>query len=423
MSANAVEIESLSKRYRIGARESAGRDLRDTLGDAMRAPWRRLQSRQGSIGAEETLWALRDIDAAIQPGEVVGIIGQNGAGKSTLLKILSRITRPTTGRVRLRGRVGSLLEVGTGFHPELTGRENVYLNGSILGMHHRETRSQFDAILQFAGLERFIDTPVKRYSTGMYVRLAFAVAAHLNPEIMLVDEVLAVGDAAFQQKCLGRMRDVALGGRTVIFVSHDMHSIAALCTRGIVLQNGQIDYQGDPRTAIDRYLSSLTVDSPNACDIDRRPGSGEYRYTRAAPRQPYYGGADLKEIEFRIERRHGRLGKMFLQAEITDSLGAMIAVCDSRLVAPWLPDAEVLEGTFRFTSPWLKPGLYRINLYVKTLASTADRFDNACTLNISPVLPYPNIANDGIDYTFVLADFGWSPRIASPLSDRHDENA
>src|ERR1051326_8079556 len=215
-----IKVEGLGKQYRVGARQQFP-TLRDSLASAVRNPLNLLRGASNS----ETFWALRDLEFDVAPGEVIGIIGRNGAGKSTLLKILSRITEPTTGRVELYGRVASLLEVGTGFHPELTGRENVFLNGSILGMHHAEIERKFDEIVAFAEIDRFLDTPVKRYSSGMYVRLAFAVAAHLEPQILIVDEVLAVGDAEFQKKCLGKMHDVAeQKGRTVLFVSHNMQA-------------------------------------------------------------------------------------------------------------------------------------------------------------------------------------------------------
>jgi lipopolysaccharide transport system ATP-binding protein len=243
----------LGKRYRIGERERY-RALRDTLVEAIKAP---LRGRRATASAS-TIWALRDVSLTVEPGEVLGVIGHNGAGKSTLLKILSRITEPTEGRAVVRGRVGSLLEVGTGFHPELTGRENIYLNGAILGMKRSEIARRFDEMVAFAEVERFIDTPVKRYSSGMYLRLAFAVAAHLEPEILLVDEVLAVGDAAFQKKCLGRMSDVAREGRTVLFVSHNLPSIEKLCQRVVVIDGGRMVMQGDPVECIAAYLGTRT---------------------------------------------------------------------------------------------------------------------------------------------------------------------
>ncbi len=252
-----IRIENLSKSYRIqhGAAHGAYRTLRESLSAAATWPLRKLQGKVN--GSVEEFWALKDVNLEVQQGEVLGIIGRNGAGKSTLLKILSRITAPTAGRVELRGRIGSLLEVGTGFHPELTGRENVYLNGSILGMSRREIQTKFDEIVEFSGVEKFLDTPVKRYSSGMYVRLAFAVAAHLEPEILAIDEVLAVGDAEFQRKCLGKMQDVAGHGRTVIFVSHNLSMIRQLCSRCIVLRQGAVGSDTDPASALIAYTHEL----------------------------------------------------------------------------------------------------------------------------------------------------------------------
>jgi lipopolysaccharide transport system ATP-binding protein len=249
-----LRVEHLRKRYRIGEREPY-KALRDVLGDAVHAPLRRLrgQSKQKAAPTDR-IWALDDVSFDVRRGEVVGLIGANGAGKSTLLKILSRITDPTEGRAFVAGRVGSLLEVGTGFHPELTGRENVFLNGTILGMRKAEIERQFDEIVEFSGIARFLDTPVKRYSSGMQVRLAFAVAAHLQPEILLVDEVLAVGDAEFQEKCLGKMKDVTAEGRTVVFVSHNLAAVRSLCSRTLLLEGGRLAFDGATDGAVERYL-------------------------------------------------------------------------------------------------------------------------------------------------------------------------
>jgi lipopolysaccharide transport system ATP-binding protein len=292
MSEPAVHANGVSKRYYLGslqARQGAIKGyntLRDALSEGAAEVLRAFASRLGRAGepvaGETSIWALRDISFEIQPGEVVGIIGGNGAGKSTLLKILSRVTRPTTGWVELRGRVGSLLEVGTGFHAELTGRENIYLSGAILGMKRAEIRQKFERIVEFAEVERFIDTPVKRYSSGMYLRLAFAVAAHLEPEILLVDEVLAVGDASFQKKCLGKMGDVAQAGRTVVFVSHNMDAIRRLCAHTLLLDHGQVVARGDSESVIARYLTrSNGMPKPNAwIDLSsaQRVGTGEVRF-------------------------------------------------------------------------------------------------------------------------------------------------
>jgi homopolymeric O-antigen transport system ATP-binding protein len=255
MSTSIISVENLSKRYVIGHQRSRKDGLRHALESLLTAPveWLRTLNRART---KEEFWALKDVSFDVQQGEVVGIIGRNGAGKSTLLKVLSRITEPTRGRIRLRGRVSSLLEVGTGFHQELTGRENIFLNGAILGMTRTEIKRKFDEIVAFAETDKFIDTPVKRYSSGMYVRLAFAVAAHLEPEILIVDEVLAVGDVEFQRKCLGKMKDAAKGGRTVIFVSHNLTSLRQLCSRAVLLREGKMVCEGVLSDVIERYLST-----------------------------------------------------------------------------------------------------------------------------------------------------------------------
>jgi lipopolysaccharide transport system ATP-binding protein len=246
--------EGISKRYRIGEYKAGYETLRDTLSHATRRALR-LEHVDHSL---EELWALKDVSFEIEEGEVVGFIGKNGSGKSTLLKILTRITPPTEGSAWIRGRVGSILEVGTGFHPELTGRENTYLNGAILGMKRREIQAKFAEIIEFSGIEKFIDTPVKRYSSGMYVRLAFAVAAHLDPEVLIIDEVLAVGDYEFQQRCMGRIEDISSSGRTVIFVSHDMASVSRLCNRAYWLHGGRLMAEGDAESVVSRYLQEAS---------------------------------------------------------------------------------------------------------------------------------------------------------------------
>jgi lipopolysaccharide transport system ATP-binding protein len=258
MSNVAIKVEDLSKQYRIGEKHRWGRTLRETAADAL-APFRRRSAQRQAQTAKaaptaEAIWALDGVSLQVERGEILGVIGRNGAGKSTLLKILSRITEPTRGFAEIHGRVGSLLEVGTGFHPQLTGRENVYLNGAILGMPRAEIEAKFDEIVAFADVEKFLDTPVRHYSSGMHVRLAFAVAAHVEPEILLIDEVLAVGDFAFQKKCLGKMQDVAGHGRTILFVSHSMGSVKALCTRCLLIENGKIVADGPPGEVVARYI-------------------------------------------------------------------------------------------------------------------------------------------------------------------------
>ena len=306
----AILTEDLSKRYRIGELQGAYGTLRDSAAAAMRRMLRR-EHRQHY----EEIWALRDVSLEVPAGQVLGIIGRNGAGKSTLLKILTRITTPTSGRAEIRGRVGSLLEVGTGFHPELTGRENVFLNGSVLGMKRREIELKFPEIVEFSGVEQFIDTPVKRYSSGMSVRLAFAVAAHLEPEILLVDEVLAVGDAEFQKRCLGRMEDLSQSGRTVLFVSHQMQAVTQLCDRAILLEKGSVALDGPSNEIVAEYLQTVSGSSSERIwpDLESAPGDDlvRLRSVRVVGEDgEIVHGADVRrpagiEIAFTILRADG----------------------------------------------------------------------------------------------------------------------
>jgi lipopolysaccharide transport system ATP-binding protein len=297
-----VRIENVSKQFRIGAREPGYDTLRESIIHALNAPFRRLR-RQNGKPKNETIWALKDVSFNVAEGEVVGVIGRNGAGKSTLLKVLSRITEPTVGRIRLYGRVASLLEVGTGFHPELTGRENIYLNGAILGMTKAEIDRKFDEIVDFAELEKFLDTPVKRYSSGMYMRLAFAVASHLEPEILLVDEVLAVGDAAFQKKCLGKMGEVAKQGRTVLFISHNMTAIRSLCGRAIWLDGGQVVGSGETGQVVLEYLQKGAISNLEQVWPDPLTAPGnekvKIRHARLGPLAP--GEFDDISVESAIQ--------------------------------------------------------------------------------------------------------------------------
>src|SRR4051812_1383438 len=336
MSTTAIETHGLGKRYTLGLSRRGYGTLREALVEAARRPLRR--SRNGQKG--DQLWALKDLSMTIGNGEVVGLIGHNGAGKSTLLKILSRITEPSAGYADVTGRVGSLLEVGTGFHPELTGRENIFLNGSILGMRRGEIRTRFDEIVEFAEIERFLDTPVKRYSSGMSVRLAFAVAAHLEPEILLVDEVLAVGDAAFQRKSLGKMGEVAREGRTVIFVSHNLAIIQALCTRGILLERGEAITDAAIGEAIDMYLR--TLERAAADDLLSRTDRDNRAYDETLVRrlEIHDGGGGQPNIV--VAGRPAtvtidvteRLPMMECQLTIANSLGQPVCTLDSELSAP-----------------------------------------------------------------------------------------
>jgi len=295
MSLKAITVENLCKQYRLGA-YTGYKTFRETIVKAAKVPWRKLSRRiktpESGQSKYEKIWALKDVSFEVSRGEVVGIIGRNGAGKSTLLKILSKITEPTAGRVQLRGRVGSLLEIGTGFHPELTGHENIYLYGAILGMDRWEVTRKFDEIVAFAELEKFVDTPVKRYSSGMYMRLAFAVAAHLEPEILLIDEVLAVGDAAFQKKCLGKMGDVATEGRTVLFVSHNMGAVESLCKKGILLELGEKDSEGEIHEVVSKYLSKHYEINENPLKKCKRLGNGKVQVVAFSLESPQ--GQELK---------------------------------------------------------------------------------------------------------------------------------
>jgi homopolymeric O-antigen transport system ATP-binding protein len=304
----AIEAHGLSKKYRLGEMQAAYGTLRESLSHAAR----RVTGQEHHSTAKQEIWALKDVSFEVPEGQVLGVIGRNGAGKSTLLKVLTRITTPTSGRVEIRGRIGSLLEVGTGFHPELTGRENIYLNGSILGMKRREIDQRYDAIVEFSGVERFIDTPVKRYSSGMYVRLAFSVAAHLEPEIMLVDEVLSVGDAEFQRRCLGRMEELGSAGRTVLFVSHALSAVAQLCDRAIQIDSGMVVQDGSPAEVIAHYLHQThSAGTEQVWDSeDAAPGNDLVRImaVRALPHEGMPPGImDVRrpvgiEITFRVLR-------------------------------------------------------------------------------------------------------------------------
>jgi ABC-2 type transport system ATP-binding protein/lipopolysaccharide transport system ATP-binding protein len=330
---NAIEIEHLTKRYRLG--EIASGNLRE----AISARVRRLRGRTREELDDEMreIWSLRDVSFDIEEGEAVGVIGRNGAGKSTLLKVLSRITEPTSGVTRTRGRVGSLLEVGTGFHPELTGRENVYLNGVILGMTRHDVAARFDEIVEFSGVGRFLDTPIKRYSSGMQLRLAFAVAAHLEPAIMVVDEVLAVGDAEFQRKCIGKMQDVEQAGRTVVFVSHDMDAIAKLCSRVVWLERGQVRLDGAPGPTIDAYLADATPGAETLPDEGLRAGPLRLFDIRAVDERGQRIERQHREFPFTVEVEYElidpvpafdmavsistRRGQRILDEQMSDAIG------------------------------------------------------------------------------------------------------
>jgi lipopolysaccharide transport system ATP-binding protein len=410
-----IRVESLGKKYLI-RHQSGGpryRALRDVLAEGVKTGFGLFLPK--APASREEFWALKDVSFEVHEGEVVGIIGRNGAGKSTLLKILSRITEPTAGRVTLNGRVASLLEVGTGFHPELTGRENIYLNGSILGMGRAEIGRKFDEIVAFAEVEKFLDTPVKRYSSGMGVRLGFAVAAHLEPEILVVDEVLAVGDAEFQKKCLGKMSEVAKGGRTVLFVSHNMHAVRSLCQRGVVLRRGGVEFDGPAAGAIDCYLAGLEQPPDAGARSDRRPGSGEWRFTGADTSRPTYQVGEPIECKFNARPTKASAGTAFLSGLLTDQNGSPISQFDSRLVGVWVGGDQPVSGTLRVGGVWLKPGRYALELYLCSPTGILDQFERAAQFEVLPVLPYANTAGpDSITSSVVLTDFSWVVSTSAP---------
>jgi len=349
MAEPAIIVENLSKQYRIGANRGR-QNFREALVDAIAAPFRRLRSfGQSSHRDSDSIWALRDVSFEVQPGEVVGIIGRNGAGKSTLLKILSRITAPTEGRAIINGRVASLLEVGTGFHPELTGRENIYLSGAILGMSRQEINAKFDEIVEFSGVGKFIDTPVKRYSSGMHVRLGFAVAAHLEPDILVIDEVLAVGDSEFQRRCLGKMEQVSHSeGRTVLFVSHNMPAVRSLCGSCFLIDGGRLALQADSETCVERYLSLGLGAVPEATARFSRPKGTTQWMTSATllcDGQPStalpMGGTLSLRVTFEAEHpiRHPRLGFI-----ISNAQGDRIINVNNRYQHSRDPEAPISSG-------------------------------------------------------------------------------
>jgi lipopolysaccharide transport system ATP-binding protein len=355
---SAIVAKGLGKQYRLGsAPGAAGRFRYRTLRESLAGLFRRSGGTQAG-----TFWALQDLDFRIEPGEAVAVTGRNGSGKSTLLKLLSRVTGPTAGRIELRGRVGSLLEVGTGFHPELTGRENIYLNAAILGMSRAEVKRQFDAIVSFAEVERFLDTPVKRYSSGMYVRLAFAVAAHLEPEILVVDEVLAVGDAEFQRKCLGKMNEVAHGhGRTVLFVSHNMSSVAALCRRGILLERGRLVADGPVHDVIAKYLARL----------DQHQFAAEAGGDRAAILSARLDPQALARgmMRLHVEWRSPQPVRANIGVVVSSAMGTPLFGTNAETHPPAEPIVPATHGTATLEIPDLPlhSGLYKASLWLTAL--------------------------------------------------------
>lgn len=362
----AIRCEGLSKRYRIGAR-SQYRTLRDTITEVAAAPFRKLRSRGSAADDERELWALRDLSLDVHHGEVLGIIGRNGSGKSTLLKILSRITRPTAGRAEIRGRVGSLLEVGAGFHPELTGRENIFLNGAILGMTRREIERKFDEIVDFSECSRMLDTPMKHYSSGMYVRVGFAVAAHLETEILMVDEVLAVGDAIFQKKCMGKIGDAAGQGRTVVFVSHNLLAVDSLCTRAICLHEGKVVLEGQPGAVTSQYMQNWLPAFKDVFydNIETAPGNGTLRFRSARVRPLSQSPGDELTVRtaFAVEFEWWKLAdhtRLVFGIEVHNDHG--ISVFASTNQEEGISPAGLLRTSFFVPADLMNNGTYRLSL-------------------------------------------------------------
>jgi lipopolysaccharide transport system ATP-binding protein len=397
----AIRVEGLSKRYRLGTGSAELANLRDVLVRRLRPAWswRRRAERGGAVRGSEWIWALQDVSFDVERGDVVGIIGSNGAGKSTLLKILSRITDPSEGSVRLRGRLSSLLEVGTGFHPELTGRENIYLNGAVLGMRKAEIGRRFDEIVAFAELAAFLDTPVKRYSSGMYVRLAFAVAAHLEPEILMVDEVLAVGDVGFQRKCLGKMGEVSRQGRTVLLVSHNMAAVEHLCRSALVFQHGRLVFRGNVPDAIGHYLRTATGagDDVRSHVVDlsgaraRKPGSPVLLRRLelfTVDGKPLDGGLGVgapfeARVGLVLERPTVSLE---LVIRFDNMLGQRILVTSSAFDPAFAGHERTGAQTVvcRIPRLTLMPGEYRLRVALLLGGAEVDAVDDATRLNVVP---------------------------------------
>lgn len=389
MTSTAIQVRNLGKRYRIGTQQRSD-TLVGALSNALLYPIRNLRNLQRlhrfDADDEATVkWALRDVSFEVREGEVLGLIGHNGAGKSTLLKILSRITEPSTGSADLRGRVSSLLEVGTGFHQELTGRDNVYMNGTILGMRAAEVRAKFDEIVAFSGVEQYIDTPVKFYSSGMKVRLAFAVAAHLDPEILLIDEVLAVGDLAFQQKCLGKMDAVSKSGRTILFVSHNMSAVEGLCGRCILMDGGRVSYDGTVEEAVERYRTQSLHKADHTTLLERtdRDGNGRVRFSevRVNPGGRVLTGEPLTlEIDYEAQET---IPNFQVAIKISRNYRDVLMTIDSRMQGVPL-EARAGRNTLRVDLPRfeLLPGRYLIDLWGACSTTAEDRIFNAATLRV-----------------------------------------
>ena len=413
MSDPAIQIEHVGKRYRIGRRERYT-TARESLTRLASAPFRALAG-GGKLDEDNSFWALKDVNFEVERGEVVGIIGRNGAGKSTLLKVLSQITEPTEGRVVLDGRVGSLLEVGTGFHPELTGRENIYLNGAILGMTRGEIARKFDEIVAFSEVEKFLDTPVKQYSSGMYTRLAFAVAANLEPEILIVDEVLAVGDAEFQKKCLGKMSDVAKGGRTVLFVSHNMAAIQNLCQRAVLLQGGRVHANGDVAEVVQQYFQSGSDAGTTLETREDRDNGRTVRFVdlSIAARDGEVAGI-VSAAPFEVAVSVENLGperEVELSVNLEGGEGSRVATLSNRftLQSIRLPHGRS-EWSCAVEGLPIRPDVYAVSLWAGVPNETLDYVERATLVEVHPSDLYKTGRLPGREHGFVLTRFSWGAR-------------
>jgi lipopolysaccharide transport system ATP-binding protein len=426
MSAIAVRVENLSKMYRIGIEEGRADTLVGSLGNLFKTPVRNLRrlarlSRFKEEEGQDILWALRDISFEVQRGEVLGVIGRNGAGKSTLLKLLSRITYPSKGRIEILGRVSSLLEVGTGFHPELTGRENVYLNGTILGMTRKEIDRKFDEIVDFSGVEKFLDTPVKRYSSGMRVRLAFSVAAHLEPEILLIDEVLAVGDVEFQKKCLGKMENIATGGRTILFVSHQMAAVQNLCTRAVLLGDGRLLANGPTSEIISLYMAESGKKSVQSLQTRQdRSGSGDIRFNfvrlknEAGELVSAFRSGDDCILELGMNaKNHQAIKNLVISVGLNDSIGQRITHLSNETTNQ--PFSNITEPEtviqIRIRHLPLKPGRYVFTVFGQINGQIADWVKDAGYFEVEAGdffstgrLPPETQGSFYLDHTFCLVN-------------------
>ena len=414
MDSIAIEINNVSKVYRIdpSVGRAASRTLTEDLVRVIRRPFRRDRKPK-----KQEVWALRDVTFQVDQGDVIGLIGRNGAGKSTLLKILSRITEPTSGYADIYGRVGSLLEVGTGFHTELTGRENIYLSGAILGMRKAEIDQKLEQIIDFSGVRQYIETPIKRYSSGMAVRLAFSVAAHLEPEVLLVDEVLAVGDAAFQKKCIGKMGEVAEGGRTVVFVSHNMAAVTSLCSRGIWLENGQVSADGQVNEVVEAYMTAVGELEGTQTDLRSRSdrgGDGRVRFTafriqdqKGTPKTAVVSGEEV-DLMLSYEAQETITGTVSVHFWICDAFGKCLLTLSSVYTGEDFsnlpPRGEIILHIPRFP---LREGRYFVDLGLDVDYVKADRVSKAIQLDVASGAFYPVQQPADASYGNLLCDHSW----------------